>query len=132
MTTKTYKFPKSLASCADKLFELRQSKSEAQHGVDKIDDEIKALQAYLIEELPKIKATGIVGKLAKVEILASTVPVVEDWATFYKYMAKEAAWDLLQKRLANPAVEARWEAGTLPAKMGLNRMHIKKLSVTKA
>lgn len=108
---KTYKFPKTLGACADKLFEIREERRAAQRVVDEMEEEEKALKAHLINTLPKSEAGGVAGKLARVTIVTKPVPQVKDWDAFYKYVKKNDAFDLLQRRLVDTAVAERWEAG---------------------
>ena len=58
--------PKTIGACADRLYELKELKSEAQKVVDKIEEERKALERHVIETLPKSAALGVAGKVARV------------------------------------------------------------------
>lgn len=107
----TYKFPKALGSCADKLFELRNKRLEQQKLVDAIEAEEKALKEHIIQNLPKSEASGVAGKKARVTVVMKEVPQVKDWDAFYKYVAKTKSFDLMQRRLTDAAVKERWEAG---------------------
>jgi len=106
-----YKFPKALGLCADKLWELRQKRLAMQKEVDVVAAEESALKEYIINTLPKSEASGVAGKLARVTIISKVVPQVKDWPAFYAYVKKTGSFDLMQRRLTAPAVEARWEAG---------------------
>jgi hypothetical protein len=107
----TYKFPKAMGACADKLFELRNKRLAGQKLVDEVEAEEKALKAYIIENLPKSEASGVAGKLARVTVVTKQVPQVKDWDAFYKYVKKTGSFDLMQKRLTDAAIKERWEAG---------------------
>lgn len=104
------KFPKSLAVCADKYYELKQRRLEMQKEVDKVGAEESAYREHLINNVPKSKATGIAGKVARVTVYNEDVPTVKNWDKFYDYVIKNKAFDLLQRRLNAAAVEERWEA----------------------
>jgi hypothetical protein len=106
---KSFTFPKSLATCADKLFTIRAQRYDLQHQADAIEEEEKALKAHIIKNLPLSKATGIAGKLCSVTLETKSVPAVEDWGSFYKYIKKHNAFDLLQRRVNEKAVQARWD-----------------------
>lgn len=106
-----YKFPKTLGACADKLYELRQLRLAEQKKVDIIEAEEKALKEHIINTLPKSEASGVAGKLARVTVVGKVIPQVKDWDAFYKYVKRTGQFDLMQRRLATPAVEARWEDG---------------------
>lgn len=127
--TKQFKFPKTLGACADKYYELRQKRLDAQKVVDKIQEEESALREHLINTLPKSEATGTAGKKARVTVVTSQVPQVKDWDAFYKYVKKNGAFDLMQRRLADSAVKERWESGKKVP--GVESFTVVKLSVNK-
>lgn len=106
-----FKFPKTMGACADKIYELRQKRLDAQKVVDAIQAEESALREHIINTLPKSETTGVAGKLARVTVITKVVPQVKDWDAFYKYVKKNDAFDLMQRRLTDKAVQDRWEAG---------------------
>mgnify|MGYP001489648579 CR=1 FL=1 len=125
----TFKFPKTMGACADKIYELRQKRLDAQKVVDAIEAEEKALKEYIINTLPKSETTGVAGKLARVTVITKIVPQVKDWDSFYKYVKKNNAFDLVQRRLADKAIQDRWEAGkTIP---GVEAFQAVTLSINK-
>ena len=65
-TKKTYKFPKKIGTCADKLYKLRQDRLAQQKIVDALQEEESALKTHIINTLPKSEASGVSGKLARV------------------------------------------------------------------
>ena len=107
----TFKLPKSLGACADRLYELRQRRLAVQKEVDKLAAEEAALREHIINTLPKSEASGIAGKLARVTVITKQVPQVKDWDAFYKFVKKTGSFDLLQRRLTDQAMKERWEAG---------------------
>lgn len=107
----TYKFPKTLGACADRVYSLRQERLEAQKKVDAMEAEEKALREHIINTLPKSETTGVAGKLARVTVITKSVPQVKDWDAFYAHVKKTSGFDLLNRALSKSAVEARWEAG---------------------
>lgn len=106
---KVYRFPKTMGTCADKLYALKEKKSAAKKVFDEIEAEEKALKAYIIDNLPKSEASGISGKTARVTVVTKSIPQVQDWDKFYKYVARTKAFDMLQRRLSAKAVEERWD-----------------------
>lgn len=124
-----YKFPKTLAACADRLFELREKRLEEQKKVDAIEAEEKAVKEHLIQNLPKSEASGVAGKLCRVTVITKPVPQVQDWDKFYAYVGKTKSFDLLQRRLTDTAIKERWEAGKkIP---GVEPFNVVTLSVNK-
>lgn len=106
-----FKMPKSLAACADLLYLTRQDRLTAQKVVDELQERETALREYLINNLPKSEATGVQGGVARATVVLKEVPRVEDWDALYAYVKKQNAFELLQRRVSNAAVEERWELG---------------------
>lgn len=110
-----FKLPKSLAKCADLLYETRAARLELQKQVDELKKNEAELKDHLINSLPKSDASGVSGKVANAKITKKTIPQVEDWEAVQKYIKRTNAFDLLQRRLSAPAVTERWDAGkTVP------------------
>jgi len=107
----SFKFPKTLGACADRVYALRQERLAAQKVVDALEEEEKALREHIINTLPKSEATGAAGQVARVTVVTKDIPQVKDWEKFYAYVKRHNAWDLMQRRLAATAVTERWEAG---------------------
>lgn len=107
----TFKFPKTLGACADRVYTLKNERLAAQKLVDSLQEEETALREHIINTLPKSETTGVAGKLARVTVVTKQVPQVKDWTAFYAYVQKHKAWDLMQRRLATTAVTERWAAG---------------------
>lgn len=103
--------PKTLGGCADKLFRTRAKRLDVQKQVDKLRAEEAELKEHLINNLPKDRATGVQGKLCQVSIVTKQRPKVEDWDRLYKYIKRTGNFDLLQRRLSDPAIRERWEDG---------------------
>lgn len=106
-----FTFPKTMGACADRIYSLRLERLAAQKLVDGIEAEEKALKEHIITTLPKSETTGVAGKLARVTVVSKEIPQVRDWDAFYKYVIKNKAFDMLQRRLSDTAVNARLEAG---------------------
>ena len=131
MPKKTFKFPKSMALCADRYYTLRQKRLAMQKEVAEVEEEEKALKEHIIQNLPKSEATGAAGKLARVTIKPKLKPSVTDWPALMKYIRGQRgqADDLLQHRVSDAAVEARWEQNkTIP---GIEKFDVITLSVNK-
>lgn len=111
-TKKVWKFPKLLGTCVDRLATLQAKMDELteeyKSAVKPLQEEYEALEAHLIDTIPKSNLDGALGKTAMVTIERATYPSVPDWPTFYAYIKKHDAWDLLQKRPAIVAFRDRW------------------------
>lgn len=126
---KGFKLPKSLAACADLLYETRAKRLEIQKQVDELAKQESALREHLIANLPKSEATGVAGKVARATIVTDTKPRVVDWDAFRAYVSKHKAFELLQKRVSDEAIQERWDAGKeIP---GVERFQVVKVSLNK-
>ncbi len=104
------KLPRTVAACADRLYQCRLERAAAQKVADELEAEEKAIKEHLINTLPKGEASGTMGRVAKAHVYTRAVPQVKDWTKLYGYIKKNDAWDLLQRRLAEGAVTERLEA----------------------
>jgi hypothetical protein len=110
------KLPKTLAQCADKLYEVRQQRLALSKQVEAMEREEAALREHLIANLPKSQASGIAGKIARASVETKTVVQVEDWDKLYGYMVKQygknkGIFSLLQRRVGDATVKEMWAAG---------------------
>ena len=128
-TKPVYKFPKTMGTCADLLYELKAKRLAGQKLVDEVEAEEKALKAYIIDNLPKSEASGVAGKIARVTVVTRDEPQIEDADAFHKYIVKSKRWDLMQNRLSAGAVKEMWEAGKEVA--GVKHFQVVTLSLNK-
>ena len=115
------KLPKKLAEAADMFFAIREERYAADKVAAKLRVQEAILADYLVEKLPSDNATGIAGKLARVHVETKPIPTVDNWDAFYKYVLKNKAFDLLQRRLSDKAISERWEQGKVIP--GVNRFN---------
>jgi hypothetical protein len=126
---KVFKLPKTLAQCADLLYQKRAERLQVQKEVDRIATEEGLLREHLINNLPKSQATGIEGKVARAKIETKQVPQVADRAALQKFIKKNDRFDLLQNRLSESAVLEMWaDNKTVP---GVVAFTVVKVSCTK-
>lgn len=127
--TTTHDVPTALGELADHLYKIRESRLEIERSVEKLKVEEGAIREHLIQTLPKQElATGIAGKVGKVTIKPAVVAQLKDDAKLYAYIKKTGDFDLLQRRLNEGAIKARWEAGK--AVPGVEPFDVLKVSVT--
>lgn len=127
--TKKMKMPKKTATCVDLLYSTRQDRLRAKKVVDDLKSKEAQIAEHIISKLSKDDATGIAGKLARATIQVSEVPQAKDWEAFYKYIAENKRFDLLQKRLSGGAILDMQEDGiTVP---GIKNFTNKKVSLSK-
>jgi hypothetical protein len=97
--------------------------------VEDIKAEIHALESHLIDSLPKSDATGVAGKLARATIVIKETPTLEDFSKFIKYVVRNNAFEMIQKRLSAAAVKERQAAGKkIP---GVGKFTYKAVSLNK-
>ena len=99
-----------IAPLVDELYKTRGKRYALQRAADQLEAREKQIRLELIAALPRFGATGAAGKVARAQLEGKTVARVDDWAKLRRYIVKADAWDLLQRRLADAAVQARWEA----------------------
>lgn len=99
-------FPKSMAACADLLYDKRTERLAADKVAAALKADEQALIEHIINNLPK-DSGGAIGKHHVVEVYTEDILQVKDWPAFYAYVAKNKAFDMLQRRLTESAVQAR-------------------------
>lgn len=134
------KIPKTLAACADMLYELERKRYVIQHEVDAMKKQESVLTEHLINNLPKSDALGVTGKLAtatikKKEIVELFGSKTDRFASVYEYILKNArkdpgVWSLLQRRLGDASAKELIAAGK-GSKIGAKIGTIKVVSLTK-
>lgn len=126
------KIPKSLALCADMLYNLRKERIAKDKEAAELKAQETALVEHLINSLPKSDATGVSGKVANVKVEMKQTVQVEDWDKVYDYVTKnrkKGAFALLQRRIGASAVQEIWASGKeVPGCVPFN---VPTLSVTK-
>ena len=124
--------PKNLAVVADMYKKARDARLAAEKSAAKLKATESLLYAHLIDNLPKSKAGGITGKIARVEIVSKAVPIFDpddDRARdkFFAYAHKKGNEDLIDEKPNFKAIGERWENGkSVP---GIVKFNMKKLSL---
>jgi hypothetical protein len=103
--------PKTLGAAIDAYSDLRDERLELSRRVDEMKEREALHRQNCIKLLRKAKLTKGSGVKATCSIKADAVPVVTDWEAFHAFVAKEDAFDLLQRRLNPAAFRDRWEEG---------------------
>lgn len=125
----TTKFPKTIGACIDKLFSLRKERLEIERDADEVREKESELEKHILESFNKSDLEGARGKDAVAGIIQSTVPTVKDWDKLFKYVKKEDAFDLLQKRVSATAYRERMDAKEVVP--GVESFIVTKLSLRK-
>jgi hypothetical protein len=123
------RLPKTLAGVADLFLEIRTARLAIDKEAAALKSQETYLETFLIDALEKAKTEGVSGASVTVVIDRKKKPIVENWDLFYAYVKKTGAFDLLQRRLGEKAVEERWaDKKAIP---GVGSWDYKKLSVSK-
>ena len=126
--TKKLKMPSTLGATIDLLWQLREERKIVEASVKAIKEKEDAVEAHLMSNFDRSGLDGAKGKHGLETLKKSTVADVDDWPTFYGYIQRNKAWDLLQKRPAITAIRERWDAGK--AIPGVSPKEIVTLSLT--
>lgn len=98
-----------LAVLADKYYKAREERLVLKRKCDALEENEKALKEELKEALLKAKVQGVRGKVGRADLKDKDIFMVEDEDKFHAYIKKNNAWDLLQKKLVESAVAARFD-----------------------
>lgn len=97
------------AALVDMYIRTRAARLKSQQETTKLEEEEKNLKRLLIEIAIASKVISLGGSVGVVNYRRNFKPKVEDWDLVYGYISKHGAFELLQKRLGEKAVEERWE-----------------------
>lgn len=122
-------FPKTIGACIDQMYKLRQQRAEIERKAEKIKEQENELEKHILDTFTKTDLDGARGKLAVAGISQSTVPTVKDWEQLYKYIQKEGAFDLLQRRVSATAYRERLDHQVVIP--GVEAFVVTKLSLKK-
>lgn len=127
------KFPKTLGACVDLAYQLRSERLEFQRKMEADLEDMKAAEKeindHIINTFKKSEIDGAKGKLCTAALIPFTAPNVKDWPKVFEWIAKNKAWDLMEKRMARVAYRERLDIGQeIP---GVERYDGVTLSLTK-
>lgn len=99
---------KELSQLALEFDAADQARLTLQRELKKLEEKATELKVKLIIELERTGVPAIGCETATFTIVRKEVPICEDWNKLYEYVKEHSAFDLLQRRLSNEAIEARW------------------------
>jgi hypothetical protein len=108
---KTYKFPKALGKCAERMAELRGKLDEFGAQVAPLAEEEAQLRDYLLETFKKAELDGLKSNGLQFSIVTSRVPSLADWDKFWAFAKLKGNEDLLQRAVKADAWRERLNAG---------------------
>jgi hypothetical protein len=111
------------------LYRLREQRLAIEAQAEEVGKKEARVKEFIINNLPKQEATGARGKVAQVRIEKKDVPTAKDWAKIQAFIKKYDAFDLVQRRLNDTAVKARWAEGKKVP--GVEKFSVVTVSCTK-
>ena len=100
-----------VGTLADQLGKIRDKKRLADEQVKKFAEQYNAKEKELFNAMKDAKLEKASGKNYTASIGKATHASVTDWNKLYAYIKKNAAWDLLQRRVSGKAYRDRLENG---------------------
>jgi hypothetical protein len=101
----------AVGATIDQLWGFREQKRGLEAQVKEAEEKIKEIEEQLMERLDKEGLEKATGTKASVSITTSITADVQDWDSFFAYIAKNKFWHLVQKRASDPGVRELWEQG---------------------
>lgn len=100
-----------MGACADLYYNARQKRLAADKAAAELKAEEERIKNHIIDNLDK-NSTGAAGKHHRVQVIRRKKLRVrpEDWEKFFGWVAKNRAFDVLQKRLSDDAIAERFAA----------------------
>lgn len=113
----TVKLPKTMAGCADRLWECQQARYALNRQIDALEAEEKAIREYAIQNLPKSNATGVAGKLARIQVESKEIVSAKDFDATLDWMLahvkkNQALRGIVQRRINTGMVGEMLAEGT--------------------
>jgi hypothetical protein len=98
-----------LGTVVDRYHEARGARLSAENLAANLKREENTLKEQIIRVLMESKTTSFGGKKATVKLQEKTKPQVQNWELLYDHIYATHGFDLLQRRLTETAVKARWD-----------------------
>lgn len=100
-----------LAGIADQYYTAREERLAADRTAAKLKEKESELKAAILAAMGTNNMSAVGGALCVLNRKEKIKPVAMDWKEVFKYMKENDAFDLVQKRLTEGAVNVRWEDG---------------------
>lgn len=113
----------------DLLYSTREQRLALDRQAEELKQKERDLKDWLLNNLSKQELTRLAGKLGQVSLKRSDVGTIADLPAFQKFVKKNDAFDLYQRRLNLEACRLRWEEGKEIA--GVERSVLVDLTVSK-
>lgn len=118
-----------LSNLIDEYCVTREQRLVADKEASRLKGIETTLKHRVMQEMLNHECHMVGGKYKKVTLRTKHKPTASDWSLIYDYIDKHKAPDLLQRRLAEGAINERLQDGeTIP---GVELIEINDLSVSK-
>lgn len=107
----------------------RAIRLEKSHELDKLQMEENRLKKLIIDLMKAGKVKTYGNATATVTLQKKIKPIATNWPDLYKYILRTEEFDLLQKRLMDSAISARWKDEIVVP--GVEAFPIDDLSISK-
>jgi len=122
------KLPVKLGPAVDLLLSVQDARRRLARVVEGLASSESFLKGEMLKRFKKQELNGAKGAKGQCEIKRKNVPTSTSWPDTYKYIKKNDAFDILQRRFNEEAVTARWEAGE--AIPGVGKFTVVRVSIT--
>lgn len=99
----------ALSELIDAYGEARKQRLAKKHEVDALEVIENKLKVQVVKAMIDAKASSHGAKKYGVNYKRKIKPVAGDWSKIYGWIAANDGFDILQKRLTDTAVQARWD-----------------------
>jgi len=118
-----------LTDLTNKFVSARQDRLDADKAAKALKEIEQELKGRVVQEMIKHGCGMVGGETKKVTLQTKRKPMAADWLLLSKYIMENDAVDLLQRRLAEGAINERFEDGVeIP---GVEFYEVNDLSVGK-
>ena len=97
--------PQSIGRCADLYSDVRALRLAMEKEVEVVKARETEVREHIIANLSKSQDTGAAGLKYRAQIVLKKMVKVSDWGIFHSWIRKNDRFDMLQKRIAEKAVQ---------------------------
>jgi len=101
----------NLGNHIDKLFLMKLEIDREEVKIKKLKDKYEKVREAVYNKVSKEDLDGGKGKLAKVSLVRTESPSIEDFDKFFKFVIRNKSKDLIARKVNSKAWRERLEAG---------------------
>lgn len=94
---------RSLGQDIDELHDIREKRRLLELQIKDLDETYGAVEERLMSKMEAANLDKMTGKKGTVSITSSVVATVNDWDAFHAWIAKTKNFQVLQRRVSDPA-----------------------------